>query len=1680
MVEPNKEEVLDRKIATWKNKLIDLSRRNRLLNFRPTKVSTIKIIDEIPSEVFRSLVIESKSFHFLAKEEEDLLNHEEEVEEQEIEFNLYALEELEAKYTDLNLQTDLSEKRLQKKMKNIYFRANQLMEEQGYNILYLSLGMLKWFEADQSDVVNRSPLIMVPVELRQRSIKSQYKLYPSGDDPFVNPAIQYKLDYEFNLTLPDLPIEDQGFDPQEYFLQVKELVRGKLRWNVTNDIYLGLFSFAKFVMFKELEKYSDLYRRNAIIQALAGIFEPKAGNDAGAFIRADELDEKRKPMEMFQVLDADASQQESIEAVKSGRSVVIQGPPGTGKSQTITNIISESLAANKRVLFVSEKMAALEVVYRRLQKAGFGKYCLEIHSRKANKRHVLDQLKDAYQSEHPGKAIVSDKIEMLIESRNHLTDSSRALHTPLESFGKSPFWLLGRLNLLRDIEIIDLEVSDFAGITFEKYKSILATLETLGERIRMIGQPTDHPFWGCSVDDMNELGLQRIRAELKSSCDQISESMGLLEEFSSRLGIGITTIKTALSYCSLLEILAEEHTIPEPLAGIQEAGAYYQKLKPTLEKIDFLKEGEKETIEGNRVSGLQYDDQRALFHSLLDIEETNEYLKKSINVLDDIDEYQKIHRQNLSKYNPEVLGENMGKVLDDLKARFKSFLRVFKPEYYRTKKMFKKHLKAKERLKYKTLLSDAQNIMRDNELKASIREAPASVSRPLGPAWKGQHTNLENLGAFIEKTLGFKSTKESICSTPKNVYSPLEGFWKFHETDTSVVRSMLDWLVKYQESRSGGMDDQSLIKYILDSKSVPEDLTELRSSISAELQKLKAQAARIGNYLVVSHDAVYGRNLDDTSLEQLLQVTKRWNDNLDKLIDWSRYQRAHNECEAIGLKLYLDSLIEQKVMPDDLVTKFQKSILYFVFVKAIEENPLLERFDALTQDQIVAKFQQLDDWQRDLAKIRVKKRLYEQKPDANWEGSKTSELGYLQRQFRLKRGHHPIRKVFANVPRMVQKLCPCFMMSPLSLSQFVDPKVMKFDVVVFDEASQMSPVDSLGSIVRADQLVVVGDTKQLPPTSFFDRVVQTVEEEDDDFSIPDLESILDECLTIGIPQFTLKWHYRSRHEALIHFSNQCFYRNRLNTFPSANSNLEGFGVSLVQVESAEYDRGRSGKNVLEAQAVAEAVMSQFKDAPDKSVGVGTFSQAQQVAVLDQLELLRRQDPSMENFFTHDVEEHFFVKNLETIQGDERDVIFVSVGYGRDSSGRLTMNFGPINKVGGERRLNVLVTRAREKVVVFSSISGDDIDLSKTQSVGVLKLKEYLDYAKVYGDHSALAVLPEFPDDFDEENSFERSVYEQLLEKGIKVIPQVGFGGYKIDFGVLDPDNPSRFILGLECDGAMYHSSATARDRDRLRQRVLENLGWRFYRIWSTDWFLNPSREMAKLLEAIEHAKGGRGAVFNNSPPKEQVRVEKVDPEGMNDNFGLEIGQYTLCPVKRLGSPEEFYEITKDYGYRGKIDDLVDRIVQIEGPIHIKELSLRVIQHFDMGRVGAKIDKIMKDIVLRLQSKGKMVFKESFVYKHNAPNNLIRTRTFNDAVTNIELVPPEEIQNAVLLVIRKEGSISRHELIPKTARVFGFFHTGKKIFRHIDSQVSCLLKEKTIVESEFGLRCSRSKAGRDRQ
>ncbi|WP_460503758.1 AAA domain-containing protein, partial [Hymenobacter agri] len=489
-----------------------------------------------------------------------------------------------------------------------------------------------------------------------------------------------------------------------------------------------------------------------------------------------------------------------------------------------------------------------------------------------------------------------------------------------------------------------------------------------------------------------------------------------------------------------------------------------------------------------------------------------------------------------------------------------------------------------------------------------------------------------------------------------------------------------------------------------------------------------------------------------------------------------------------------------------LALAVRQTWLEFLLKTAYEQQPVLRRFERASHEETAARFRQADQAALFHHRIRAMQRHFESLPSLQAGG----QMRVLSREFAKKTRHLPLRRLMQDAGRAVQAIKPVMLMSPLSVAAYLPPGAVEFDLVVFDEASQVKPVDALGAIARGRQLVVVGDSKQLPPSSFFEALTESGDTPDEEHPTADIPSILELCRARQMPERLLRWHYRSRHESLIAPSNHLFYDDRLVVFPSPGGPAGELGLRYHHLPDAYYERGTTRTNPGEAAAVAAAVLHHARTRPGLTLGVVAFSMAQRQAIEDALEIQRRQHPETEAFFSQHPHEPFFIKNLENVQGDERDVIFISIGYGRTREGYLAMSFGPLNGDGGERRLNVLITRARQRCEVFTSLSADDLDLSRTAARGVAALKTFLEYAQTgrLAQAEDTGRSPESP--------FEEAVLRALTARGYQLRPQVGSQGFYIDLAVVDPEQPGRYVLGIECDGAMYHSARSARDRDRLR------------------------------------------------------------------------------------------------------------------------------------------------------------------------------------------------------------------------------------------------------------------------
>jgi very-short-patch-repair endonuclease/exonuclease VII small subunit len=635
----------------------------------------------------------------------------------------------------------------------------------------------------------------------------------------------------------------------------------------------------------------------------------------------------------------------------------------------------------------------------------------------------------------------------------------------------------------------------------------------------------------------------------------------------------------------------------------------------------------------------------------------------------------------------------------------------------------------------------------------------------------------------------------------------------------------------------------------------------------------------------VVNDIFFGENI---KINDCIEKLDNVDDNRQTISIWINYRQITHDLNKQLLNQIVENIENQTLPIDEIIKNFEYNFYHTLLKEIFRKNQLFNKFSRLSHEQSLKTFKELDIKLIELNKRKVAYFASRRDIPNGYRGNRASDLtdySLVEHEINKKKRHIPIRQLVARASGAIQALKPCFMMSPLSVSQYLPPNQVEFDVLIVDEASQLKPEEALGAIARVNQIVIVGDPKQLPPTSFFDSMNKT---EDEETVASESESILDICLNLYKPVRQLRWHYRSQHESLIDFSNKQFYEDNLIVFPSPSSkNSDELGVKYHYIENSAYQNSR---NKVEAKIIIEHLEKQMKNYPDRSIGIGTFNSTQRDLIQDMVDEREKESPIISNYISKwsKTSEPFFIKNLENLQGDERDVILISTTFGKDKdTGRVYQRFGPINSDTGWRRLNVMFTRSKQKMEVFTSIRSSDIIISENSSRGVRALKAFLNYL----EKGVVSEAPEITNkDFDSE--FEVSVYNILKDCGFEAVPQVGVAGYFIDLAVTSTKNPHDFVLAIECDGATYHSSKSARDRDRLKQDILETLGWNVYRIWSVDWYKNRENEISKLIKVVKEAQAKYHEKIQYVPVQEIEDDVKEKEEHQHNEETLSQNKYT--------------------------------------------------------------------------------------------------------------------------------------------------------------------------------------------
>ncbi|MDF2781369.1 MAG: hypothetical protein K0S96_1173, partial [Geminicoccaceae bacterium] len=791
--------------------------------------------------------------------------------------------------------------------------------------------------------------------------------------------------------------------------------------------------------------------------------------------------------------------------------------------------------------------------------------------------------------------------------------------------------------------------------------------------------------------------------------------------------------------------------------------------------------------------------------------------------------------------------------------------------------------------------------------------------------------------------------------------------------------------------------------------------------------------------------------LENVALTRVLERLASWAAQPAGLASWVDYGAQKRRAVALGMSGLCYQLHSGGLPAARALDAFDQAYYEPLLRQAVASEATLAAFAGPDQEQLIERFQELDRERIRVARREVAAAHHARLPQ---RGGEIGQLGLLEREFGRKRRHLPIRQLLARAGQPIQAIKPVLMMSPLAVAEFLAPGALRFDLLVIDEASLIEPVDVFGAIARATQMVVVGDRHQLPPRRFLQEGGEgdALQADEEGPRLGDLESILDACAAAGMPQHTLRSHYRSRHPSLIALANREFYDECLSIVPSPFADHPQLGLAFRHVPDGDCERG---VNRREAELVAQAAIAHARSSPELSLGIGCLSLRQRDAIIAELERLWREEPpEVREFFDGARPEPFFVKDQETIQGDQRDVILISVGYGRNPSGDLALDFGPLEHPGGERRLNVLITRARARLEVFASLTADDIDPARAKDRGVAALKRFLHEAArdVLGTAAARGRGFASP--------FEAEVARAVAGLGYEVDGQIGVAGCFVDLAVRDPERPGRYLLGLECDGAAYQGALWARDRDRLRQELLEDQGWILHRIWSIDWLRDAAAELRRVAAALEEARARWAA-----------RDESLD---MAASFAEQADDAPNQPILRAPAEGEAEPGLRALPYREadfSLPDAVEpqrlapeamaetvaRIVELEGPVHRDEIARRVTRLAGLERTGRRIAEAV-DRGLARAVRERRISREGRFYAVPGAEPLIRDRSAVRASTlrRPEMLPPVEIQAAIVDVAGFHYGATTGEIASRVGRLLGFQTTSARLRGLIEAETLRLL------------------------
>ena len=1587
-----KEEVT--KLTQWERKLLDLSMRNMLINLRFTKAVVPLLCSNIG--VLEDALNDGEEFQVLPRPDNMSIKGEGIPIEALTDLGPFQeFIELESKHKKLH--SFYTEKELTACLTKMYRSAKTSLEENGASTLYLALGLLRWIEGKKTEpTVRYAPIVLLPIDITRKSASKGYTMRMRDEEAQINITLLefLKQNYEIQITgLNPLPTDEHGLDLPKIFAIMRRGIMDLGMWDVLEAGFIGNFSFSQFVMWNDIHSRSEMLEKNNIVRSLM-----KGAVDWDCTM-PDNIDTD----EAYLPITADNSQLRAINMAANDVSFVLHGPPGTGKSQTITAMIANALTKGKTVLFVAEKMAALEVVQKRLAALGIGDFCLELHSNKATKKAVLDQLKKTLEVDAAGSETeYSKKIEDIRRMREDLDSYVEKLHTR-RAFGKSLKELIDLYETVPDFGKELRFLTSYAGsVTQSDLDNQRRLLEQLVAAGRGIGHPHNHPL--ASVGQT--VYTQTLRMELEETVSAYKAALESLhvatDTFVEKLGVEKpVTEKEWLNVSYYADSVISAEAIPSILLNATNIDKEFDY------PLSYAKE--RDTLAQKKNALLQNWNESFLYMDM------------------------SVYRKKYDDANKKLLGK--GKALSNLVAEIQSFTNG----------------------------------------SVTIEQVPAILA---------------GIEMFQKQEAAFAEKKDKLSYEWKQIIESCQDEAALLTYKNDVKRQLS--IIEQFAAQIRRMEQSGELKDCIDKA------RELHEAYSV----LKEKEQKVVDLLVLSFEET-----ESDWIENRENLCNCLIENAAVIKDWIVFRQFDDLCRKAGLDVVCDAYI-QGLEHDQVMSVYLRSIYKAIILSVIETEPALNSFTGNGFNEKIVQFKKLDAEFMELTKDEMYYKLTHNLPTGFESVEISKELNILRRAISSNGRGVSIRSLFDQIPHVLTKLSPCMLMSPISVAQYLSADNDAYDIVIFDEASQLPTCKAVGVLARGKSAVIVGDPNQMPPTSFF--AGNTIDE--DNLDIEDLDSILDDCLALGMPSAHLQWHYRSRHESLIAFSNHEFYENSMLTFPSVNDREKR--VSMVKVDGF-FDRKKGRVNEGEADAIVAEIKRRYKDEElsKQSIGVVTFNISQQTLIEDRLQEEFQKDVEFDKWASSG-EESLFVKNLENVQGDERDVILFSVAFGPDEEGKVSMNFGPLNKEGGWKRLNVAVSRARSEMLVFSTMTSDMIDLKRTKSKGVESLKNFLEFAEKGKLQISFAEMQA-----KKNQGILDCICKAIADAGYKYQTAVGHSKFKVDIAVINPYKEDEYLMGIMLDGDSYRQSSNTKDREVAQISVLGGLGWELHRIWTMDWWDNKNKEINKLISllderkaiALENAKEAgedsepitkqdivKGVVLETesaieekvdeseskkveetsqaaeelvdkkevdepefevvteSPvvPSEAAKVAdiiettesvlSVKPEG-----GYVVEQYTSAnvPVMQLSTTDYVLKISSRL-----IVDHAQKIIDVEAPISYDRLVKKILRSFDIARSSAQTVEATEKALKKTTAKSNKQNGVKFFWREDQnPDtyNIYRNDLDIDDKRSVDDVCQQELKNAVCKTLQDKGALTRDDLIRETIRTMGFGRSGAALVDAVD-------------------------------